>query len=126
MKEYEIYDPPGFCLPALKIKKRQYRKNIENDSKVNNFIKSKLLLNPEFNSLYLNIFKKSRCYYNFAPGIFTITGIYRNTVGDKNSTYSFRYYPRIWFWRRYWSGKDHVQSWHSRCSGYVQSSTSKW
>lgn len=59
MKKYEIYDPLGFSLPALKIIKRQYRKNIENDSTVNNFIESKLLLNPEFNSLYLNIFKKS-------------------------------------------------------------------
>lgn len=59
MKKYEIYDPSGFSLPALKIGKRQYRKNIENDSTVNNFIESKLLLNSEFNSLYLNIFKKS-------------------------------------------------------------------
>jgi hypothetical protein len=59
MKKYEIYDPSGFDLPALKINKRQSRKNIENDSAVNNLIESKLLLNPEFNSLYLNIFKKS-------------------------------------------------------------------
>ena len=45
MKENGIYDPPGFTLPALKIKKRKSRENIENDSKVNNLIKSKLLLN---------------------------------------------------------------------------------
>jgi len=59
MKEYEIYNPSGFCLPALKIRKRQYRENIEKDFTVNNLIKSKLLLNRDFNSLYLNIFTKS-------------------------------------------------------------------
>lgn len=64
MKENEIYDPPGFSLPALKIKKRKSRKNIENDSTVNNLIESKLLLNREFNSLYLNIFNKSNKIYN--------------------------------------------------------------
>lgn len=64
MKEYEIYDPPGFSLPALKIKKRKSRKNIEKDSTVNNLIESKLLLNREFNSLYLNIFDKSNKIYN--------------------------------------------------------------
>jgi hypothetical protein len=64
MKENGIYDPPGFSLPALKIKKRKSRKNIENDSSVNNLIESKLLLNREFNFLYLNIFNKSNKIYN--------------------------------------------------------------
>ncbi len=59
MKENGIYDPSGCSLPALKIKKRKFRKNIENDSTVKNLIESKLLLDLEFNSLYLNIFNKS-------------------------------------------------------------------
>ena len=60
MKEYEIYNPSGFSLPALKIKKRKSRKNIENDSTVDNLIKSKLLLNLEFNTLYLDILSISK------------------------------------------------------------------
>lgn len=60
MKEYEIYNPPGLSLPALKIKKRKSRKNIENDSTVNNLIESKLLLNREFNSLYLDLLATSK------------------------------------------------------------------
>lgn len=71
MKKYEIYDPPGSSLPALKINKRQYRKNIENDSTVNNLIESKILLHPEFNSLHLNILKKS----NKINDLFTISKI---------------------------------------------------
>jgi len=59
MKENGIYDPSGCSLPALKIKKRKSRKNIENDSTVKNLIESKLLLDSEFNPLYLNIFNKS-------------------------------------------------------------------
>jgi len=59
MKENGIYDPSGCSLPALKIKKRKSSKNIENDSTVKNLIKSKLLLDSEFNPLYLNIFNKS-------------------------------------------------------------------
>jgi hypothetical protein len=71
MKKYEIYDPPSFSLPALKINKRQYRINIENDPAVNNFIESKLLLYPEFNTLYFNILKKS----NKINDLFTISKI---------------------------------------------------
>lgn len=71
MKKYEIYDPPGSSLPALKINKRQYRKNIENDLTVNNLIESKMLLYPECNSLYLNILKKS----NKINDLFTISKI---------------------------------------------------
>ena len=60
MKEYEIYNPSGFSLPALKIKKRSSRRNIENDSTVDNLIKSNLLLSLEFNTLYLDILTKSK------------------------------------------------------------------
>lgn len=59
MKENGIYDPSGCSLPALKIKKRKSRKNIENDSTVKKLIESKLLLDSEFNPLYLKIFNKS-------------------------------------------------------------------
>jgi len=68
MKEDEIYNPSGFSLPALKIKKRNSRKNIENDPTVDYLIKSKLLLNLEFNTLYLDLLKKSKevlDYLNF-------------------------------------------------------------
>jgi len=64
MKKYELYDPPGFSLPTLTINKRTSRKNIENDTKVKNLIESRLLLDSEFNSLYLNIFNESNKIYN--------------------------------------------------------------
>jgi len=56
----KIYNPNGFNLPPIMIKKRQYRENIENDKKVKNIINTNLLLNKEFNKLYFNIFLKSK------------------------------------------------------------------
>jgi len=60
MKVAKIYNPSSFSLPALIIKKRSSRRNIENDSTVDNLIKSNLLLNLEFNTLYLDILTKSK------------------------------------------------------------------
>lgn len=63
----EIYNPQGFNLPPIKIEKRKYRINIEQDQTVKNFINTKLLLNNDFNKLYSNIIKKSKeviSYFN--------------------------------------------------------------
>lgn len=55
-----LYNPPNLALPALKIEKKHEREEIENDPTVINLIKSKLLLDKEFNKLYLDISKKSK------------------------------------------------------------------
>lgn len=60
MKVGKIYNPSSFSLPVLIIKKRSSRRNVENDSTVDNLIKSNLLLNLEFNTLYLDILTKSK------------------------------------------------------------------
>ena len=63
----EIYNPKGFNLPPIKIGKRKYRINIEQDQTVKNFINTKLLLDNDFNKLYSNILKKSKeviSYFN--------------------------------------------------------------
>jgi len=56
----ETYSPKGFNLPPLVIEKRASRKNIENDTKVKNFIDTKLLLNRNFNHLFVDVLEKSR------------------------------------------------------------------
>jgi len=56
----ETYSPKGFNLPPLVIEKRASRKNIENDTKVKNFIDTKLLLDRNFNNLFVDVLEKSR------------------------------------------------------------------
>jgi len=56
----ELYNPPNIDLPALKIEKIRERKAIEKDPTVSNFICSNLLLDIEFNKLYLDLLRKSR------------------------------------------------------------------
>lgn len=50
-----LYNPTNLKLPALEIKKKSDRKAIEDDSKVQNLIKSKLLLDRELNTLLYKI-----------------------------------------------------------------------
>lgn len=56
----ELYNPPNLALPALKIKKTRDRQAMESDPTVNNLIRSNLLLDVEFNKLYLHVLKKSQ------------------------------------------------------------------
>jgi len=56
----EIYNPPNIVLPRLTIDKPQPRKDIEDDTTVKNLIRSNLLLDFEFNKLYLEILNKSK------------------------------------------------------------------
>jgi hypothetical protein len=56
----ELYNPPSVALPALKITKTRERQAMEDDTTINSLIRSNLLLDVEFNALYLDIFKKSK------------------------------------------------------------------
>lgn len=56
----ELYSPPNVALPALKINKTRDRQAMEDDPTVNNLVRSNLLLDVKFNTLYLDILKKSK------------------------------------------------------------------
>ena len=56
----KLYNPPNIKLPALKIEKTRQRKAIEDDPTVKNLLRSNLLLDFEFNTLYFDILKKSK------------------------------------------------------------------
>lgn len=56
----ELHSPPYLVLPALKIDKIRERQAAEDDPTVNNLIRSNLLLDGEFNRLYLDILEKSK------------------------------------------------------------------
>lgn len=56
----ELYNPSSVSLPSLKINKARERQTMEDDLTVNNLIRSNLLLDSEFNKLYLDILGKSK------------------------------------------------------------------
>ncbi len=56
----ELYNPSSVALPALKISKIRERQAREDDLTVSNLLRSKLLLDVEFNALYLDILEKSK------------------------------------------------------------------
>lgn len=56
----ELYNPSHVSLPALKINKTREREVMEDDPAVASFLRSNLLLDNEFNNLYLNILDKSK------------------------------------------------------------------
>jgi len=56
----ELYNPAHVDLPALKIKKTSDRQKMENDITVNNLVRSNILLDKKFNTLYLDILGKSK------------------------------------------------------------------
>ena len=56
----ELHSPPYLTLPALKIDKIRERQAVEDDPTVNNLTRSNLLLDGEFNRLYLDILEKSK------------------------------------------------------------------
>lgn len=55
-----VHNKRGEHLPALKLKIKGEREIIESDSKVKNLIRSKLLLDKGFNTLYMKIFDDSK------------------------------------------------------------------
>ncbi|MFA5771117.1 MAG: hypothetical protein WC974_00065 [Thermoplasmata archaeon] len=56
----ELHNPSNVALPALKIEKIRDRQIMEEDSSIHSLIDSNLLLDPEFNRLYLDLLKKSK------------------------------------------------------------------
>ncbi|EQB63434.1 MAG: hypothetical protein RBG1_1C00001G1013 [candidate division Zixibacteria bacterium RBG-1] len=60
MTKAELHNPSNLKLPPLKIIKNTERQRNENDSFVKTFIRSKLLLDYEFNKLYLEILEQSK------------------------------------------------------------------
>jgi len=56
---FEPYDPQKGALPALKLKRSRERKAIEDDATVKSLVHSNLLLDTEFNALYLDFMEKS-------------------------------------------------------------------
>jgi hypothetical protein len=68
----ELHNPPNVNLPPLKIQKSQIRQKMENDPKILNFLKTNLLLDAEFQKLYLDLCRKSQLIDDFIESIQTI------------------------------------------------------
>jgi len=60
IKNMELHNPSHVSLPALKINKTRERQSLEDDTTVNNLIRSNLLLDKNFNLLHQSILKKSK------------------------------------------------------------------
>ena len=97
MKVGKIYNPSSFSLPVLIIKKRSSRRNVENDSTVDNLIKSNLLLNLEFNTLYLDILTKSKevlDYLKFDKNKISFQDILSKVFKKEGDTIQYDYIPK--------------------------------
>ena len=60
MKKAEVHSPSNLKLPPLRIIKNTERQQVENDPFVKAFIRSKLLLDHEFNKIYSEILERSK------------------------------------------------------------------
>ena len=56
----KLHSPSNLVLPALTINKSRERQAMEDDPTVHNLVRSNLLLNMEFNKLYLDILEKTK------------------------------------------------------------------
>jgi len=75
----QLHSPPNIQLPPLMINKQKDRETLENTPKINNFIKSNLLLDKGFNNLYLNLCKKSQDIEDKIDTLHTEYQIYRKS-----------------------------------------------